>query len=150
MREQKELPSFPKECGHQTHNPTWQKKPSLPYSIPGNRLLGFEIWELGWQALREVCWQVDSEWDPLPLRNFKRVTCFHKYEVSLFHVFLVILSSFLIFPIYWRQSISDALGVWYVQLLVHNWASVNQHPCRYFHLFFLVRPVSGHIKLKKC
>jgi hypothetical protein len=25
MREQKELPSFPKEYGHQTHNPTWQK-----------------------------------------------------------------------------------------------------------------------------
>ncbi len=44
MREQKELPSFPKECGHQTHNPTWQKNPSLPYSIPGNRLLGFSCW----------------------------------------------------------------------------------------------------------
>ncbi len=86
---------------------------------------------------------------PLPLRNFKRVTCFRKYEVSLFHVFFVILSSFLIFPIHWRQSISDALGVVcavFGAQLGHSEPASTLVPSP----FFLVRPCSGHIKLKKC
>jgi hypothetical protein len=70
MREQKELPSFPKECGHQNTQPNMTKQPPLPYSIPGIQLLVLKFESLDGKLLEKCVGRWTLNGIPLPVRNF--------------------------------------------------------------------------------
>jgi hypothetical protein len=150
MREQKELPSFPKECGHQNTQPNMTKEPSLPYSIPGNRLLGFSCWYWNlraWMASSQRSVLAGGLWMGFLCLGeiFKRVTCFQKYEVSLFHVFFCHYFS------HFLETINQwCLGCVVCAVFAAQLGDGEPAPMLVLFTFFLVRPLNGHIKLKKC